>query len=205
MTNIFQAFLIKQLVTYFICQKNIHPIFFISFFIGKIYTFASNLNTFVNFLFICIFLNLKKICFFIFFYLHFLKFRITFYFCRLLQQTRFILTQKNAPHLVVKYSSIRLEILLVSYFSQTVKMQIFFVLNSKYNQYGIGIVKTKYDAVAVKDDGDPKAVKQLILRKKVVKLYILNHYMGRVELLSALVIYLSPYIYYCFGEGVAAL
>lgn len=29
--------------------------------------------------------------------------------------------------------------------------------------------------------------------------------MGRVELLSALVIYLSPYIYYCFGEGVAAL
>ena len=85
MTNIFQAFLIKQLVTYFICQKNIHPIFFISFFIGKIYTFASNLNTFVNFLFICIFLNLKKICFFIFFYLHFLKFRITFYFWRLLQ------------------------------------------------------------------------------------------------------------------------
>lgn len=43
------------------------------------------------------------------------------------------------------------------------------------------------------------------MRKKVVKLYILNHYMGRVELLSALVIYLSPYIYYCFGEGVAAL
>ena len=84
MTNIFQAFLIKQLVTYFICQKNIHPIFFISFFIGKIYTFASNLNTFVNFLFICIFLNLKKIFFFIF-YLHFLKFRITFYFWRLLQ------------------------------------------------------------------------------------------------------------------------
>lgn len=38
-------------------------------------------------------------------------------------------------------------------------MQIFFVLNSKYNQNGIGIVKTKYDAVAVKDDGDPKAVK----------------------------------------------
>ena len=73
MTNIFQAFLIKQLVTYFICQKNIHPIFFISFFIGKIYTFASNLNTFVNFLFICIFLNLKKICLFIFFLFAFFK------------------------------------------------------------------------------------------------------------------------------------
>ena len=70
MTNISQAFLIKQLVTYFICQKNIHPIFFISFFIGKIYTFASYICEFFIYLYI---FKFKEKIFFNFFLFAFFK------------------------------------------------------------------------------------------------------------------------------------